>query len=568
MNSDLSLLPPFSVASVLVRSFYNQGLRYAIVSPGSRSTPLTMALAHHPGIQKYVILDERSAAFIALGIGKATGKPALLVCTSGTAVANYMPAVTEAGESGVPMVICSADRPPSLRGTGSNQTVDQIKLFGEKAVWFHEMGEPANTPRDIRRIEFSAQQAVRESVTKNGASHINIPFRKPLEPALDLLSRYKNEAIMQVKNEQRDNTAYTKEILPGKRILDQINTSVRPLLIAGPSHPFQSQINTVVQLSETLSAPVIAEPGSGMPDHPNRISGFEQFLRDTTSAEKVQPDLILRFGDQPFTKSILTAMELWKEVPVIRVDARDDWQDHQMNSSEVIKLQGTESLSLEHIPKKTEDKWLKSWSRLSFNASNEKNTVLKEETVLCDGHVFDYIARNLPESWNLMISNSLPVRDAALFGWPESSLFVNRGAAGIDGILSTAAGVALASDQITCCIVGDLAFLHDSNALLTLNRSKAPVVVVVVNNGGGSIFRMLPVQNQEDIFTTYFETPHSPDLRHLANAHHIPFQRVTNIDELTNLKVAHLTRESLPLIVECVTDPEKSMAMRKCLWAV
>lgn len=564
MSSDPKLLSAFSTASVLISSFYRQGIRHAIVSPGSRSTPLTMAAAHHPGLKKQVVLDERSAAFIALGIGKATGVPALLVCTSGTAAVNYMPAVTEARQSGVPMVVCTADRPPYLRGTGSSQTIDQVKLFGDQVVWFHELGEPADTQQEIRRISFAAEQAVRESTRTFGAAHINIPFRKPLEPRPDDLQSSIKMFQKQVSENLPDSTQPAQSCKLPAHILDMLNQSERPLLIAGPSNPFQSVSETILEISESLVAPILAEPGSGISSHPHRITGFEQFLRNPSPLSSLQPDLILRFGDQPFTKSVLTALDKWNEVPLIRFDARNSWQDHQMNSLYIVSLSAGTRLDKEDLVGNTTDDWLDTWHTISDRAALERNDSLKREATLCDGHLFDRIAHSLPHHWNLMLSNSLPVRDAALFGSPESTQFVNRGAAGIDGIVSTALGIAEATKKPTCCVVGDLAFLHDSNALLTLARSEAPVIIMIVNNGGGTIFRMLPVHEQQDIYREYFETPHNPDIGHIAKAHHLPYKR---IDTLQKLSAFQFSEHEGPIIIECVTDAGKSMEMRKKLWA-
>ncbi len=569
MNSEPRLLTPFQTASQLVRSFYEIGLRHVIISPGSRSTPLTLAFSYHSGFNKKVILDERSAAFTALGIGKESGKPAILVCTSGTAAANYHPAIAEALESGVPLIVCTADRPPSLRGIGSSQTLDQIKIFGDSAVWFHEMGEPADSEEDRQRIKYAARQAMEESIRTGGASHLNIPFRKPLEPNQSLIESEKkgfDEQIESLKYSSDPSQAYTSTISFSQDVSKLINQSKRPLIIAGPSDPFRQQSDSILKLSSHLNAPVIAEPGSGIQQTPHQIKRFELIIRNNKALKRLRPDLIIRFGDQPFSKSLLTAIHQYRDVPLIRFDARNAWQDHEMNTLHRIRLESNDRIELSEIHHKKNTGYLESWKEPEQVAESTLSKALNTTATLCDGHVFSHVASNLPDHWNVMLSNSLPVRDAALFGSPEGQLFLNRGAAGIDGILSTALGTAVSSGSPTCCMIGDLAFLHDSNALLSIRHISTPFVIVVINNNGGNIFRMLPIHEHDDVYTDYFETPQKAKLEHLALAHSMEYRQINTLDELIKLTFDGLEADVKPVVVECITNPENSMNLRRKLW--
>jgi len=567
MNSEPRLLTPFQTASHLVRSFYKLGIRHAVISPGSRSTPLTLAFSYHKGFKKQVVLDERSAAFIALGIGKESGKPAILVCTSGTAAVNYHPAIAEAKESGVPIIVCTADRPPSLRGIGSSQTLDQIKLYGESAVWFHELGEPADTDQDLRRIQYAARQAMDESIISGGASHINIPFRKPLEPTQSSISSELELFDRQIEQPERNSSAAISSTLRlSEQVENLINQSERPLIIAGPADPFRQQIKTVSLLSDRLNAPIVAEPGSGMPPHPLRINRFDQILRKNDGLSQLAPDLIIRFGDQPYSKSLLQAIHHYRNVPLLRFDARNAWQDHEMNTTYSIRLQSGDQLDTTGINPKPDSDYIDSWLNADKVADIELKRSLAETDSLCDGHVFHHLAEHLPDDWNVMLSNSLPVRDAALFGASSGTLFLNRGVAGIDGIISTAAGTALSAGKPTCCVIGDLAFLHDSNALLSIKNFSAPFVIVVINNGGGNIFRMLPIHNHKDVYRDYFETPQGTDIRHLALAHSLEYRRIETLDELSNLLFDVSQQFGTPVVVECLTNPDESMKLRSGLW--
>ncbi len=558
------MLSPFETAAILVQSLYLQGLRHAVISPGSRSTPLTLALAQHEGFRKKVVLDERSAAFIALGIGKETGLPAILVCTSGTAAANYFPAIVEAKQSGVPMVVLTADRPPHLRGIGSSQTIDQIKLYGDQAVFFHEIGEADNDDRDRKRVQFAAKQSVEESVQKGGAAHLNLPFRKPLEPTDELLKTVRAQNKQQVQHFLKAEPAATASLNLSTQVTDLINNSAKPLVIAGPSNRHHSNEIAALRIAEKIGVPVIAEPGSRFSTHSLRVHRYEQFLRNPESRASLRPDLILRFGDQPFTKSILTALEEWQDVSTVWFSSRNSWQDTEMSVDHIVQLRQEDVLNTDSI-RKRKTNFYQRWQEADSKSESSLKLILNSEGALCDGHVFHHLPSSLDNEWNIMLSNSLPPRDAALFAKPGQNVIVNRGAAGIDGILSTAIGAAVSTGSPTCAVLGDLAFLHDSNALLSLNKVDSPFLIVVINNNGGNIFKMLPVFQQKETFSPYFETPQQASIEHLTIAHGIGYRAIKSRDELSRFTVDNI-RPGNPLLIECVTDSEAGMAMRNGLW--
>lgn len=553
-------------ASTLIRSLYKSGVSHAVISPGSRSTPLTLAAAIHPGIKKSIVLDERSAGFIALGIGKATGTPAVLICTSGTAAANYYPSVVEAKESGVPMIVLTADRPPNLRGIGSSQTIDQIKLYGDMAVRFHETGEPRFNDEDLKRLSYLGRQAVKDSVDLGGAVHINLPFRKPLEPTEEQIKHEKSIAEKEIDSNQGRliEPSVKRSISFNKQILSLINSSKKPLIICGPANPHKSLADNAIEISEFLNAPVIAEPGSGIPESfSNKLSRYEQFLRAKRDSEKFKPDLILRFGDQPFTKSVLQTLDDWQDVPVIHVSSRKSVQDHSMSIWHNVECSGIDTISYSDLKCITDDNWTVQLKDVNREFQTKLETALHEFDSLTDGAVFSSLNNQLGEDWNCMLSNSFIPRDMALFGDTRPHQYVNRGAAGIDGIISTGIGISNASNRKTLCISGDLAFLHDSNALLSIKHAEKPFVIIVVNNGGGTIFNMLPVSNMKNYFEDYFITPQQVDIEKLADAHQINYRKIGSKTELSDLD---LTSISSHTIIECVTDPAKSMELRKILW--
>ncbi len=550
--------------SAIANSLYEQGVRHVVLSPGSRSTPLTLAFANHPGFDKTVVLDERSAAFIALGIGKESGIPAVLICTSGSAAANYYPAIIEAKESGAPLIVLTADRPPHLRGIGSSQTIDQIKLFGDQAVFFHESGEPVDQEIDIQRISLAAKQAVNDAIRIGGASHINLPFRKPLEPTEDQLddaieSMSKASSAKHTKPAEISRTVHFNEELS-----TLFNQSEKPLIIAGPANHHQSLAKSAIELRDKLSAPFILEPGSAL-SLENGLFRFEQFLRNKEYLNSLKPDLIIRIGDQPFTKSLLTTMDVWADVDVIHFSGREAWQDSAMSTKHRFVMDPNDTVDFASIEKKPATDWLKKWETLEKYSELTLQDCLQKSPQLSDGHVFNHISNQFSDKWNVMISNSLPVRDMSLFGKPTATQFVNRGTAGIDGVLSTGVGISRSSKKPTLCLIGDLAFLHDSNALLTLQKVKTPFVVMIINNQGGNIFRMLPIYDQNrSNYNEFFETPQNVDIEHLTKAHPIDYQKIDTFEELKKLTLS--TDMSKPLIIECVTDSDESMRIRKELW--
>lgn len=556
-------------AAHLLHSIYYHGAEHVFISPGSRSTPLAIAAVIHPDLEHHVILDERSAAFTALGAAKVSNRPSVLICTSGTAAANYLPAIVEAKESGVPLIALTADRPPNLRNLGSSQTIDQLKLYGDHTVLFHEAGEPSEHHLDFDRLWYLGKQAVEISVEKNGCVHINLPFRKPLEPddkeLEEVVSFYKSRSI-----KKKPVLSYTNSIQLSDEVIKGINQSKRPILIAGPSDPALALNPAIEKLSSLLRAPVIAEPGSNVPILPNSVTRFEQVLRKSLDSDEAEPDLILRFGDQPYTKPVLNALSQWRNIPVIRFTGRSSPQDHAMSLDHEILCRPNDVVNLESIHQKKDFIWTEKWLENEKISQVYLDKILANDLeTLTDGHVIRTLSKQLTGDWQTMISNSFAPRDMALFGYSKQNQFVNRGAAGIDGITSTGLGIALSSKKPTCCITGDLAFLHDSNALLSVKFATSPFIIAIINNGGGTIFRMLPLYNSlnsvftDELFNSVFETPQNVNIENLAKASSLQYSLINTIEELHSLNLRDFKQ---PAIVEFKTDPVASMSIRNTLW--
>tara|TARA_R110002096_G_scaffold339522_3_gene532853 strand:+ start:3561 stop:5276 length:1716 start_codon:yes stop_codon:yes gene_type:complete len=553
----------FYWSTLFVRTLYEEGLRQVVISPGSRSTPLTLAFSSHPGFHKTIAIDERSAAFIALGQAKAFGKPSVLVCTSGTALANYAPAVFEATNSGIPMIIASADRPPHLRGVGASQTIDQLKIFGNQTVFFHDAGEPSSEFPKLKRIETAAKQSYYYSTSQSGVAHVNFPFSKPLEPDADFLNEIEDENSRHVERSNTDYNSEQGDTTLGEKFWSQLVSAERPVIIVGPLNKHQ-EIPFILPLAKILKAPILAEPGSNIPNSKHTITGHAGFLRNDDIINELTPDLIIRFGAAPITRAGQTFLEANNDSIHIHFTHSTSWQDGDTVPDKHIPLTG--NLQIPDITGAAQSSWLKAWKKIENNFESYRETEIKPSTPLTDGYVFTTLTKLLPKKNFSMLSNSFPVRDMALFGnYKDKELYVNRGAAGIDGITSTAIGLSQVLDKTGVLFIGDIAFLHDSNALLSKEYVNRPLVIIILNNGGGTIFRMLPVYKLKEKHRTYFETPQSVRIVSLCRAYSVAHTLVTRPEQLITSFEQAIEKKGIQ-VIECLTDADDSMLERHKLW--
>ncbi|MGM0588782.1 MAG: 2-succinyl-5-enolpyruvyl-6-hydroxy-3-cyclohexene-1-carboxylic-acid synthase [Bacteroidota bacterium] len=551
------------------------GIQHLVISPGSRSTPLTMAASAHPDLESHVILDERSAAFTALGMGRATGIPAVLICTSGTAVANYLPAVVEARQSGIPLLLMTADRPPHLRQVGASQAIDQLKIYGDYPVFTHEVGEPQPSPKDTQRLRMAVDQAVQASITEGGPSHLNFPFRKPLEPEApwlrELQLHWESDAHFGHPFTRNYRTVIQSTEWPID-IRERLKSARRPLFIAGPQRPFDLQTTGFSEWAQAMDAPLLVDAGAQPVVHPHVIAGYDGWLRTSHRDPKWQPDLIIRLGDQPVSKALELAFQGW-DCPILQIDTRGSWQDATLN--------GGLRWRLDRLPEwpndltvNTESDWLNNWQEKDQSWQLRRKQLLRKIDSLTDGHVYFHLlnqVESLPQQLNGMVSNSFPVRDMMLFGpssFPVHRMHVTRGASGIDGITSAAIGATIASGHPSVLFTGDLAFLHDSNALLQHSKSIPPLLIIVLNNGGGDIFKMLPIQDHPEQFDRFFKTPQQTNLGALCEAHGVPHREISSIETLREQSINDLLPDRGLRVIECITDSEASMTLRRELWGM
>lgn len=515
-------------AATLVDEWARCGIRHAVVSPGSRSTPLALALAANDRLTVHVHLDERAAGFVALGIGLATGVPAVALCTSGTAAVNLHPAVVEAHQARVPLVVCTADRPPELQGFGAPQTVDQTRLYGGSVRWFAEPG-PAEDTADWTWRSLAARAVAEALGSPPGPVHLNLAFRDPLVADPGALPAGRP-----------DGAPWHERTRPGA--IDPADVAALAGRLRGRSGVLVAgggagdDPAAVVALAEALGWPLLADPRSGC-RVPNQVTvaAADALLRHRPLAERLRPEVVLRLGAPPASKVVGEWLAAGG-APHVVVDPHGAWVDPDRSAAHLVAARpGAWALAMRDALDPSEPfgggAWLASWAAAEATAQAVFDETLAGPAVT-EPAAARAVAAALAPDTTLVASSSMPVRDLEWYAAPREGLVVlaNRGANGIDGVTSTAVGVA-ATGARTALLTGDLAFLHDTNALLGLARRTLDLTVVVVDNRGGGIFSFLPQRTAlaPRRFEQLFGTPHDVSLTNLAAAHGIPAATVTDL---------------------------------------
>lgn len=523
-----------TACATLVDEWVRCGVGHAVVAPGSRSTPLALALAARDELALHVVHDERSAAFVALGLGL-DGVPAVLLCTSGTAAVNFHPAVVEAGLSDVAMIVCTADRPPELRGIGAPQTIDQLQLYGRSVRWFHDALPPDSAAssewRPLAQRVFATAAA--------GPVHLNLPFREPLVGELGELP---------------------EPIGPPFPVPRAIATSgpvgadldrQRGVIVAGGRSAEDPE--GVAALAERLGWPILADPLSGLRDAPNAVTSFDALLRHQAFADAHAPELVVRVGRAPASK-VLSQWTVRSGAPVIQVGGPGivDPDRNVVAFSTLADLAGLGGAAT--------TPWMARWRHADQLAERAIADVITA-TGLTEPAAARTVADALPNDAELVVASSMPVRDLEWFGGRRARAYSNRGANGIDGVTSTALGRALGGRPVVV-LLGDIAFVHDANALVALRERGADLRIVVVDNGGGGIFSFLPQATalSPQRFEQLFGTPHGTDVEALAAAHGIPSRTVTTCEEL-----ATAVATPGPTVTRIVTDRAENVRLHERL---
>jgi 2-succinyl-5-enolpyruvyl-6-hydroxy-3-cyclohexene-1-carboxylate synthase len=546
--------PLQALADELVRC----GMTHAVICPGSRNAPLIYALAETEGLEAVSVLDERSAGFLALGVAKASGRPVAVTCTSGTAAANLLPAVVEAYEARVPLIVLTADRPPELRDTGAGQAIDQLKLYGSAAKWFVEVGnhEPGRDTA-VHHRALACRAWATASGGRPGPVHLNFPLREPLAPVPEDLDAEDWAG-------RADGRPWVEVWEPPASAAAGLAIDVarpRGVLVCGPGTG--SAIEPVAALAAAADWPILAEPTSGLRcgthDRSHVVAHYDVLLRDERWAEQHVPEIAIRIGDTPTSKPLRTWLARTEQLVL---DPYATWHEPTRSAQWIAAADPALTCAglAETIRVSKDAAWLTSW----LSADELVGPALSETPDPFEPKVWAALADSLPDRATVWVSSSMPIRDVETF-FPSVEnpirLLANRGANGIDGVVSAAAGAALTVGGRAWLLTGELALLHDIGGLLAASRAGVQLTIVCANNGGGNIFDFLPLAEHGAgaTFEEHVITPSSVDLAQVAALAGIEHRTATTPDEVS-------AAAADPGLVEVRTDRAENVRLHRELY--
>ena len=562
-------------AEAFVDELARAGVDAVCITPGSRSTPLTVAFDRHEEIHVFSHLDERASAFFALGRARRTGEVTPLVCTSGTAAANFHPAVIEASQARVPLLLLTSDRPPELRDSGANQTIDQEKLFGSATRWYRDVAEPESTDRKLRSLRTTAARAVAKATgTPAGPVHLNFPFRKPLEPLPS-----DDSELSELATAGRDGEKPFVRTSPGvpevdddtlRTIADELDTE-RGLIVAGPADAPGVDSESIAALAHATGFPLLADPLSGLRfgGHVRTtpvVGGYDGFLDERLTDTWPDPDVVFRFGASPTSKPLRTYLSRTGARQFL-VDPAAGWREAEFAATDLV-VADPSRLAWRVARTLGRGSGTEAWRTRWLAADETHFETVGESPSFCEGRLLAAVVDAAPDPATVFVSNSMPVRDVDRFGAPSTkslTLLGNRGASGIDGIVSTALGAGSATTDPLTLVTGDLAYYHDMNGLLALGRCDVDATIVVVNNDGGGIFHMLPIADFDPPFTAQFKTPHGLDFAPTEGLYDLSFARVP-AEEFREAYADAVDSDGTQ-VLEVETDAESSHTVRDRLKA-
>ena len=599
--------------AALVDEFYQLGVRHAVFSPGSRSTTMAMLFTEYEGFETYMNIDERSASFMALGIAKAYKEPTVLVCTSGSAVAHYLPAILEAQYSGVPLIVLSADRPHTLLHVGAPQTIDQQKIFGTAVNYYEELAVPQEDhyytyPRQVARKAYMKAMDI-----KKGPVHINVPLFEPLVPELDRKhfeagrSPYKvfkpnygdvfsyqnrsNNTSNPSNVSKASNVSYTKNTTDNNtnnsnRLLAQYK---KVLILAGPQIDV-NEVESIHSFAENLQAPILADPLSNVrrwhktdaidDNHEfniNRsndtamtqkkhfsdvvISTYDAFLADKELWPVLKPDCVIQFGQIVVSKRVQQMVASWDNVEYIEINPTMD----SMNPTGKTTIHMQASIDMfTHLyaVKNESNAYLNRWQSIEAAGKAQLSTAIEEPSCF-EGRTIRELQQHIPDNSQVLVANSMTIRDFDYFwfsGESDAVLYGNRGVNGIDGTVSTALGLAT-NGKSTYLVTGDLSLFHDLNGLAVAKTHNLNLTIILHNNDGGGIFEYLPQKGTKH-FDYLFSTSQGLDYSGAAKLYGCGYTKIINPDELSSV-LAKVSTESGVHIIEIPTDREYSRQLHK-----
>jgi 2-succinyl-5-enolpyruvyl-6-hydroxy-3-cyclohexene-1-carboxylate synthase len=591
---------------LIVTELVRNGVNYFVISPGSRSTPLTLAVAQHPQAQKTICIDERGAAFHAVGYARATGEPAVLICSSGTAAANYLPAVIEAATDGIPMIILSADRPPELRQTGANQTIEQVDLYGSYPVWKFDLPCPTAEISPNVVLTTIDLAVFRSRRSAGGVVQLNCMFREPLAPTGEPIEL--PPSLAQWERNQSPYTSYARSLtIPAaseiRSLFKTIVRTQRGVLVVGQLKSADESL-AVAELAARLNWAVFADIQSGLrlsDDVPNLVHYFDRLLLTAAAVELEQIETVIQIGTRIVSKSWLQWLE--QHPPNNYVVIANDAERHDPSHLVSLRLE-SDIIYLcdrlcQQLPELIPSVWAQNLVKVSDRIGVSVDKFLKTQVELNEISIVRSIAASVPSGNGLWVANSMPIRDLDIYGNPPPPsgtpprrginppppgrginpqrvvrVGANRGTSGIEGAIAAATGFAVGLQAGVTAIVGDLSTLYDLNSLALLRHSIDPVIVVVINNDGGGIFSFLPlakslqgrIAKSTDLFDTYFGTPHGLDFANAAAMFGLDYYHPQHQDELIKNYIKALAN-GRSAIIEVTTDRSENWQLHQDLQA-
>jgi 2-succinyl-5-enolpyruvyl-6-hydroxy-3-cyclohexene-1-carboxylate synthase len=570
MNHQESLT---AYTAAFVAELVYTGVTEVVISPGSRSTPMAMVMAEHPELNVHIHIDERSAAFFALGMAKASQKPVAILCTSGTAAANYYPAIVEAHYSRVPLIVLTADRPHELRDVGAPQAIDQNQLYGNHVKWFAEMALPEKSDGMIRYVRtVCARAAAVATQAPAGPVHLNFPFREPLIPKLD-------ENLFTVS--ERPN-GYVKiqngELVIGQDQLKEIATTLQSyekgIIVCGQIEN-EDFSEAVTQLASTLKFPILADPlsqlRSGNHNSECIIESYDTFLRNDDAKSFLKPDVVLRFGAMPVSKALTIFLKENHDAIQFVIDGGAGWRDPAVLSTNMVycnEARFCEGIT-PYVTHASNTVNLDNWLKINDLTKENMEVSIRDSVELNESKLFNQLAQILPAGATLFVGNSMPIRDLDSFFYMNDKsirIMANRGANGIDGTISTALGAAVFSGPLYL-VVGDLTFFHDLNGLLAAKLYEIDIRIIVVNNNGGGIFSFLPQSEHPKQFELLFGTPINLDYEHAVRMYNGEFTRINDWDHLFTIMEDSKNYKGLH-VWEMQTNRDRNLKEHREIWRI
>jgi 2-succinyl-5-enolpyruvyl-6-hydroxy-3-cyclohexene-1-carboxylate synthase len=562
-----------ALASAFAEELARCGLRHAVLSPGSRSTPLALALWRQPEIETTVIVDERSAAFFALGAAQASGAPVAILCTSGTAAANFQPAVCEADHSAVPLLVLTADRPPELRGIGAGQAIDQLKLYGSSVRWFCEVGTHEADDDGLLHFRSTACRAfaAARGEPRPGPVHLNFPFREPLAPVPEDGAVTATDPLALNGRDSRPLTAVTpldKE--PSQFLLDEVAGHIAdaPIGVIVAGRQLDPELREpLAHLARAAGYPILAEPTSqlrcGPHDRSHVVTAYDLLLRDERFRGTASPDLVLRFGEMPTSKPLRSWLADSRADQIV-VDPLGDWNEPTRRAAALLRADPTELAAGWAARLGEERPEPAMWLEAERAAREAIEAELGEIDDLTEPGLQLALGAAYADGELVYTASSMPIRDQEAFlpsTGTEATFLCNRGANGIDGLISSGIGAAAATGRPTTIVTGDLGLLHDIGGLAALRDVSTPVRIVVVDNDGGGIFHFLPQQDALDSaeFEALLGTPRGIDAARAAALFDLPHRRLESLAQLPDALAAGTG------LIEVKTDRQSNVDLHQRL---